>query len=103
MADNAQDGTLPPVDLVFGENVEERYANAYYVNGSHFDVRLTFGTMRLTDDGSTQVNSFHTAIYVDYRLAKHMVASLQRIIDSFESTYGPADLKVSQLSENANE
>lgn len=77
----------------YATDVEEKYANLYHVYGSHYEIRLAFGNTRGTPSGEHVIGRFHTAIYLDYKLAKDMVAALQTIVTNYESVYGPTDLK----------
>lgn len=84
-------------EQAYAADIEEKYANCYHVYGSHYELRLAFGNMKVSPGGELTINHFHTAIYLDYKMAKDMVASLQTLITSYEEMYGPADMKDSSL------
>ncbi len=77
----------------YASDVEEKYANLYHIYGSHYDLRLAFGISKMLPGGEQVIGHFHTAIYLDYKLAKDMIASLQTLITSYEDLYGPAVVK----------
>ena len=81
--------------LAYADDIKEKYANVYHVYGSQYELRLAFGNSKVLPGGEQVVGHFHTAIYLDYKMAKDMVASLQTLITSYEALYGPADVKES--------
>lgn len=84
-------------EQAYAADIEEKYANVYHVYGSHYELRLAFGNSKTLPSGEQVIGHFHTAIYLDYKMAKDMVASLQTLITNYEGTYGPADVKDSNL------
>jgi hypothetical protein len=81
------------LELAYADDIEEKYANLYHVYGSQYELRLAFGNSKVSPGGEQVVGHFHTAIYLDYKLAKDMVAALQTLITSYEDLYGPAEVK----------
>lgn len=79
-------------EAAYGSEVEARYANAYYVNPSDFDLRIAFGTRKFKSDGTDGGVQFSSAVYLDYKLAKDLVSAMQSLIERYESMYGPADI-----------
>ena len=75
----------------YSDDVVEKHANTYHVFGTHYDVRMAFGTSKTQLD-EIILGKFHTAIYMDYKLVKDMAAALQTLIEEYEKTYGPADV-----------
>lgn len=75
----------------YSDDVVEKHANMYQVFGTHYDVRMAFGTSKAQLD-EVIAGKFHTAIYMDYKLVKDMAAALQTLIEEYEKTYGPADV-----------
>lgn len=95
----AEENTLSDqyYEHTYAADIEEKYANLYHVYGSHYELRLAFGNSKMLPGGEQVISHFHTAIYLDYKLAKDMVAALQTLITSYEGIYGPADVKDSSL------
>lgn len=76
----------------FAEHVSELPANLYYASGTAYDIRIALGTSKLTPEQDVVIGKFHTAVLLDYKLAKQLVSTLQNLIDGYERTYGPADV-----------
>ncbi len=78
----------------YAADVKEQHADMYHVFGSHYGVRIAFGNSKLNDKGESVLGRFHTAIYIDYKLAKDMISALQGIVTIYEEIYGSQDIKV---------
>ena len=76
----------------YSDDVVEKHANMYHIFGTHYDVRMAFGTSKTQLVDEVVMGKFHTAIYMDYKLAKDMAAALQTLIEEYEKKYGPADV-----------
>ncbi len=88
-----QNATGQEIGLAFRDDVEERYANTYYVIGTHYGIRLAFGLSKVGSGGESQYGRFHTAIHMDYKLVKQLLQTIQTTLADYESVYGPQDVK----------
>lgn len=57
-----------------------------------FDIRLAFGTLKSSANGTTSINRITTAVHLDYKLAKDLVKNMEKMIEIYEAVYGPADI-----------
>jgi hypothetical protein len=81
------------IELAYRDDVDERYANTYYVMGTHYGIRLAFGLSKVAPGGVHEYGRFHTAIHMDYKLAKQFLQTIQTTLADYESLYGPQDVR----------
>ena len=89
---------MPPItdeeyaDAAFADHVSELPANLYYVSATPYEVRIALGISKQNAKGDITIGNYHTAVHLDYKIAKALASTLQVYVAGYERTYGRADI-----------
>ena len=89
---------MPPItneeyaEAAFADHVSELPANMFYVSATAYEVSVALGISKQNAAGDMTMGKYHTAVHLDYKMAKDLASTIQRFVTSYEHTYGPADV-----------
>jgi hypothetical protein len=77
------------IDLAYAPDIDDLYANAFYLYSTAGEVRMAFGVFRPTGDQQPMVqHRFHTAINLSYPVALQFREKLNELLDKATQNMG---------------